>query len=1263
MNDLINHLTQDIENFAGDFTHVESVLYRQGNLIRRSRTGVETIIPLGIGIETDPTVPDHVKAITTNNISNWNTAYSWGNHATAGYLSFIPTLAQVTTAGNTTTNAITVGGLTVAINLIYTDTVNSRVGIGTTIPAYNLHTVGTIAVGTANSLNGTLRVERSGGNTGLILRGSDGNIIGAGFAPVYEPYNYATADHNFNIGHGTAGNFNWFVGNNATLNSNTHLMRLTRGGNLLIGTTTDIGYKLDVAGTTRVQGTTTITPAANTSAIVSTGYSVTGSGTTPLIDLSGTWNTTGIINALRINITNTASSTASNLISLQVGGNTLFRVNASSIAGISTGGPIAANGYGLGNGSAGIFTADGTGAFISTGSSIKFSDGLTDVGYSYIFESGQYVNKTFTSGIGGFISVKRNFAPTSGTGQLNILHLQNTINQTGGANGVTRGLYIQPTLTAAADWRAIESTNGRWVLTDTYSAGSGSLANPTLDISTTWNTTGTPTLIKANVTATATGGLNNVRLIDLQIGGASHFSVNGFGAVVAPLSFSASTTTSFRNITFGGTASENTYSASSNIQPTAGTRNIYFSSISFTPTSGTATLTNFIVAGSINQTGGANGITRGLYVNPTLTAAADWRSIEWTNNTGWGLYGVGTVKNYINGNLLLGTTTDVGFKLDVNGVTRLNGNLVIGALSNIPSSTVDILTGSTNAGIDSGLRLRHSGTDGNTMTLNFGVNTTGAGGDNQGHAYIQAAYWGGGFNTPIFMNPKSDVGLVINYDSYTAAVRNGTAITAGGSIIIKPSSNTNGGYFKGFGFSAANYSPYFGGISAGMVAQFAQTGWQNGIDLVFVTVSGTDVTNNDGLERLRIKNTGEVSINNLSGAGARMVVTDAVGTLSAQAIPASVTINNNNDYRVVTGSATANTLNANAKLVFYDFMGTMYLESEQSWGYGAGLEFVNSNINGTQWGFYAGSTNDTGFMLYRYLPTQVELAYWNTTRYSVRSDVMMGWSATLLSFNAMDTALARESAGVVQINNGTVGSYASLKLLNITATGLAGTGTRMVVADANGLLSTQAIPSGGGGGVTSVGITIGTSGTDVNVSNSPITSSGNITLNIPSASETARGLITTANQVFAGKKTFKASSLVVDTMNTSALIEGKVNGVDHGYIYFGQYFQFTATASAISGFLWKIGDGTNAMELLQDGKLRFNKYGVNTFSGIPATSLGVDANGYLVEYTPVVQAENLTTMERTSLPGAQNGLIVFDINMNKLYVKVPAGWEMIQSMP
>ena len=48
-------------------------------------------------------------------------------------------------------------------------------------------------------------------------------------------------------------------------------------------------------------------------------------------------------------------------------------------------------------------------------------------------------------------------------------------------------------------------------------------------------------------------------------------------------------------------------------------------------------------------------------------------------------------------------------------------------------------------------------------------------------------------------------------------------------------------------------------------------------------------------------------------------------------------------------------------------------------------------------------------------------------------------------------------------------------------------------------------------GVTSVGITLGSTGTDVSVSGSPVTSSGNITINIPTASATNRGLLSSAN--------------------------------------------------------------------------------------------------------------------------------------------------------
>ena len=91
--------------------------------------------------------------------------------------------------------------------------------------------------------------------------------------------------------------------------------------------------------------------------------------------------------------------------------------------------------------------------------------------------------------------------------------------------------------------------------------------------------------------------------------------------------------------------------------------------VSFTPTSGTATYTTLLLNQTINQTGGANGITRGLYVNPTLTAAADWRSIEWSNNSGWGLYGAGTAPNFLGGNTTISRNQNATTSLTVSNTT------------------------------------------------------------------------------------------------------------------------------------------------------------------------------------------------------------------------------------------------------------------------------------------------------------------------------------------------------------------------------------------------------------------------------------------------------------------------------------------------------------------------------------------------------------------------------------------------------------------
>jgi hypothetical protein len=69
-------------------------------------------------------------------------------------------------------------------------------------------------------------------------------------------------------------------------------------------------------------------------------------------------------------------------------------------------------------------------------------------------------------------------------------------------------------------------------------------------------------------------------------------------------------------------------------------------------------------------------------------------------------------------------------------------------------------------------------------------------------------------------------------------------------------------------------------------------------------------------------------------------------------------------------------------------------------------------------------------------------------------------------------------------------------------------------------------------GVTSVGITFGTSGTDINASGSPVTSSGNITINLPTASATNRGALSSADWITFNSKQPAGNYVTLDTAQT-----------------------------------------------------------------------------------------------------------------------------------
>jgi len=101
------------------------------------------------------------------------------------------------------------------------------------------------------------------------------------------------------------------------------------GGYLGFNATT--AHEFDIAG-----GTKMFVTGAGVSLSPNT---LTGSSATSALSISQTWNTTGNPSLIFANVTNTASGASANLMDLQVGGVSLFRINKSgnlSIQGITT---------------------------------------------------------------------------------------------------------------------------------------------------------------------------------------------------------------------------------------------------------------------------------------------------------------------------------------------------------------------------------------------------------------------------------------------------------------------------------------------------------------------------------------------------------------------------------------------------------------------------------------------------------------------------------------------------------------------------------------------------------------------------------------------------------------------------------------------------------------------------------------------------------------------------------------------------------------
>jgi len=271
----------------------------------------------------------------------------------------------------------------------------------------------------------------------------------------------------------------------------TEYLPVVQAGANYKATPADIkNYLLALANTWTA--TQTHTPAANTSAIVASGYSLTGSNAQSMIDLSGTWNTSGTPTAIKLNITDTASNASSLLMDLQVGAASMVRVLKSAYIGFKAGssgpniGPVGSSPTALG----------------------VFNAGLTD--YANLWTSSNFVK--------GYLAASDHLSLTDTHGSDGDVRLYRdaagTLAQRNSANAQKLRVYSTFTDSSNHERAAINTTAGTGIELAAETAGTG---GDNLNVALTPAGTGGVTL-GANyqqfteMTAPAAGASNTVRL-------------------------------------------------------------------------------------------------------------------------------------------------------------------------------------------------------------------------------------------------------------------------------------------------------------------------------------------------------------------------------------------------------------------------------------------------------------------------------------------------------------------------------------------------------------------------------------------------------------------------------------------------------------------------------------------------------------------------------------------------------------------------------
>ena len=186
---------------------------------------------------------------------------------------------------------------------------------------------------------------------------------------------------------------------------------------------------------------------------------------------------------------------------------------------------------------------------------------------------------------------------------------------------------------------------------------------------------------------------------------------------------------------------------------------------------------------------------------------------------------------------------------------------------------------------------------------------------------------------------------------------------------------------------------------------------------------------------------------------------------------------------------------------------------------------LNGYLTSTDWNTFNGkqaAINGTGFVK----ATGTTISYDNNTYLTTTGSAA---GLTGLTSGQVTTAL-----GFTPYNATNPSSYITTAgartAISLTTTGTSGAAT---YNNATGVLN---VPNyaGGTGTVTNVSaLTIGTTGTDITSTVATGTTTPVITLNVPDASATARGAVTTGTQTLAGAKTLTGATTVSGTLTAS----------------------------------------------------------------------------------------------------------------------------------